>query len=350
MTIRRATAADRDVLRTLWRRLEDELGGPPFLRETWEEEWEGWEEELVFLAEEEGESVGYVRAEVEIESTAFGWVQEIYVVPEARGRGVGRRLLTEAAAALRERGVRDVGLEVLETNREARRLYERLGFVEYSSSLAVPLDELERRLGGVEAPPSFGSLHVQTDSVEEVVQAVRQYVPRLPGGSRGSVVAPPRNGWTAVYDELCDREPRLLRRLARELSDRLGAVVLLLELEEAAVVRFVLFERGRVMDEYASLPEHSSSLPPGEVVALAANPTVVARLTGADPREVRAVARQARRADELLPPLELLAALAAAQRVDGSLRRALGPRADDAASTRARALRQARRRRPSPRR
>ena len=38
---------------------------------------------------------------------------------------------------------------------------------------------------------------------------------------RGSVVVPPRNGWTAVYDELCDREPAMLRRLALELSNRM---------------------------------------------------------------------------------------------------------------------------------
>ena len=129
--------------------------------------------------------------------------------------------------------------------------------------------------------PSYGSVHVQTDDLDGVIRAVRQFVPRMPGGSKGSVVAPPRNGWIGVYDELADRNPEMLRRLAREISDRMGAVVLLLGVEEGQVVRFVLLERGRTMDEYLSVPEYYGEVPPGDVISLAANPTVVARLTGA---------------------------------------------------------------------
>jgi hypothetical protein len=47
------------------------------------------------------------------------------------------------------------------------------------------------------------------------------------------------------------------------------------------------------------VPEFYGPLPPGDAVALAANPTVVARLTGADPARVRAVCRTA------ASPLEL---------------------------------------------
>ena len=65
-----------------------------------------------------------------------------------------------------------------------------------------------------------------------------------------------------------------------------------------------------VADEYASLPEYHGSLPPGDVIALGANPTVVARLTGADPERVRAVARTAKSAEDLPPAKELYAQLA----------------------------------------
>jgi len=64
-----------------------------------------------------------------------------------------------------------------------------------------------------------------------------------------------------------------------------------ISVDDGAVVRYVLFERGSVVDEYQSLPEHFGSLPPGDVIALGANPTVVSRLTGAEPAAVRAVAR-----------------------------------------------------------
>jgi hypothetical protein len=221
-----------------------------------------------------------------------------------------RTLLDDARA----QGVEGVSIETAPESGDA---WAAARFTEVARVFSISVAELERLLTTRRRGRSFGSIQVQTDDVEAVAQAVRQYVPRLPGGSRGSVVAPPRNGWTAVYDELCDREPAMLRRLARELSDRLGAVVLLLGVEHEAVVRFVLFERGRLMDEYASVPDFHGPMAPGDVVALAANPTVVARLTGAEPAHVRAVARTAERLEELPPPPELLAELAGVLGVQG---------------------------------
>ena len=45
----------------------------------------------------------------------------------------------------------------------------------------------------------------------------------------------------------------------------------------------ILFDRGGIVDEYASVPEYHGPLPPGEVIALRANPVVVERYTGATP-------------------------------------------------------------------
>ena len=86
--------------------------------------------------------------------------------------------------------------------------------------------------------------------------------------------------------------------------------MLAIGVEDGAVVRYVLYERGSVVDEYQSVPEYFGPLPPGDVVALGANPTVVARLTGAEPAAVRAVARTAASPDELPPADELLQQLA----------------------------------------
>jgi hypothetical protein len=205
----------------------------------------------------------------------------------------------------------------IEVTRAAAGAWMRAGFSETARILEAPRDALEARLEA-EKPPSFGSIHVQTDDVEAVVRGVEQFVPRLPGNSRGSVVSQPRNGWVAVYDELGDREPEMLRRLARELSDRMGAVVLLLGAEEEQVVRFVLFERSRLVDEYLSVPEYFGELPPGDVIALQANPTVVARLTGADPVEVRRVVRTAEGPAELPPARELIGQVGAVLGVEGA--------------------------------
>ncbi|MGH3029624.1 MAG: hypothetical protein ACRDNE_02440 [Gaiellaceae bacterium] len=213
-----------------------------------------------------------------------------------------RGLIEEARAAGAAR------LEI-ETTHEAGDAWIRAGFTETARLLEAPVEALESHLGA-EKEPSFGSLHIQSDDVDAVERAVRQFVPRLPGGSQGSVVVPPDEGWTSVYDELCDREPEMLRRLAREISDRMGAFVVAMGVEEGRVVRYIALERGRVVDEYLSVPEYYGPLPPGEVIALGANPRLMARMTGADLESVRAIARTARAPDELQASAELLAELA----------------------------------------
>ena len=66
------------------------------------------------------------------------------------------------------------------------------------------------------------------------------------------------------------------------------------------------------------MPEYHGPLPPGDVVAMAANPRVIARLTGADPSRIRAVARTASSPVELPPAPQLLGQLAEAMGVDGA--------------------------------
>ena len=102
----------------------------------------------------------------------------------------------------------------------------------------------------------------------------------------------------------------MLQRLAKELSYTSGGVVLALGVEDGALVRYTLYDRGAAVDEYASVPEFRGPLPPGDVIALGANPTVVARLTGADPARVREVARTAASPADLPPALELHAQIA----------------------------------------
>lgn len=54
-------------------------------------------------------------------------IHDLAVLPQARGRGVGKALLDAVATRARHLGACRVTLEVLETN-PARRLYEREGF------------------------------------------------------------------------------------------------------------------------------------------------------------------------------------------------------------------------------
>jgi Acetyltransferase (GNAT) family len=239
------------------------------------------------------------------------------VRPDARGRGVAAELMRTVAAKLRERGATHVRLEVLETNRNARAIYDRWGFRVAEVALDADIAALEQRLGERSQGRSFGSIHVQTDDRAAVERNVAKQLPRL-GQSRGTQISEPRNGWTTVYDELADRDPKILRRLARELSLSLAAPTIAIGIEHGEVVRYSIWDRGGAVDEYLSVPEYYGSLPPGDVVALGANPTVVARLTGADPGHIRAIALTGKAPDELPPADELLRELAAAMGLEGA--------------------------------
>jgi GNAT superfamily N-acetyltransferase len=229
------------------------------------------------------------------------FLEVVYVRPAARGRGLGVELVREVARRAHTDGAEMLELDVLESNEHARRLYERLGFKTVERSLAAPI----ARLAGAEAVgPSFGAVYVQTDDASAVTRNVERILPRL-GRSAEHEVGVPANGWVRVRADVTDADRAKLYALAKELSYLSGGVTLALGLEDGAVVRYNLFDRGSSVDEYASVPEYRGALPPGEVIALGANPTVVARLTGADPHRVREIARTAASPAELPPAQEL---------------------------------------------
>jgi putative acetyltransferase len=55
----------------------------------------------------------------------------MYFLPEARGRGYGRRLLEELIALARARGFRRLTLDTASVLHEAIALYRRMGFVPF---------------------------------------------------------------------------------------------------------------------------------------------------------------------------------------------------------------------------
>ncbi|MGB2952580.1 MAG: GNAT family N-acetyltransferase [Gaiellaceae bacterium] len=303
MNVRRATADDVPTVKELVHAMTDELWDRPFQPIDVPDGY--FDDKVILLAEDDREVIGVAFGHTLPNRVAH--LNVIYVRPDRRRQGLANELLREFVAVVREQGAEHVALDVDTTNEVGRAVWQRLGFTEWARRLATPVDELERRLGG-EAGESYGSIHVQTEDAAAVEAAVRKYVPRI-GRFDEIAVEAARNGWTLVYGDI-GREPQALRHLAQELSYATGAVVFAIGVEDGAVVRYLLYERGSIIDEYLSVPEYYGALPPGDVIALAANPTVVARLTGADPARVRAVARTAASPDELPPAPELLAQIA----------------------------------------
>lgn len=313
MIVREATSADESTIVELLEAIFEENWDRPWPpREVTPASFAG---KLVLLAEEDGEALGFAFGEIQPNKLAH--VNIVYVRPERRRQGITKALFAEFAARAREGGAEYLSLDVATKNEVGQKVWQRLGFTEWARRLTVPIETLERRVAGGEQGEWYASVHVQTDDFDAVQAAVTKYLPRF-GGSGEARVAQPRNGWVAVYHELLDHDRKARERLASELSNATAAVVCAIALEDGVVVRYALFDRGSIVDEYQSVPEYHGPLAPGDVVALNANPTVVARLTGAEPARVRAVARTASSPEELPPAPELLAQLAEVLGLEGA--------------------------------
>lgn len=301
MTIRPATEADEPVLRELWEEFEQEVPWELEDPETWADEWKDTLDDIrtggVFIAEDSQGALGVARVEAAVRGRAH--VQLVHVRPRARQQGVAKALLRECVQHAREGGARVVSLEVLTSNEQARIVWSRLGFEESAKFMAAPLEALQARLDRQDDGEARAITHVQSDDEVSVGRAVSQFIPRLEGPEVRTT-----DSWIRVADPVFDRDREAHGRFARELSDRLGAVTIALALE-GEVVRFRIFERGRMVDEYLSVPTWYGELPKGDELALAANPTLVSRLTGASRDDVRRIARNAATPAELPPPAEL---------------------------------------------
>jgi ribosomal protein S18 acetylase RimI-like enzyme len=144
VTVRRLTRADLDAFQSL--RLRGLRESPAAFGSTYEEEVDrplemvaqrlgGGEDSAVHGAfNEEGALLGMggVHREGKRKSRHRAGIWGMYVVPEARGRGLGRALLQALVDHARGMdGVERVELAVEATNTAARALYHAFGFVTY---------------------------------------------------------------------------------------------------------------------------------------------------------------------------------------------------------------------------
>ncbi len=92
---------------------------------------------FLFVAVSEDRTVGFISGELRQGSAAFlpkTWasVDDVFVEPEHRNRGMGRALLQSVRAWAQERNADGISLQVAAANARGRRFYEELGFREVS--------------------------------------------------------------------------------------------------------------------------------------------------------------------------------------------------------------------------
>ncbi len=119
-------------------------------------------------------------------------------VPEARGAGAARALMETSIRHLRASGVREYRLEVIDANRPAIGLYERLGFTRQRplDCWSVKIDSPSPRLGPRSEPEQFASWgSVQPswqNSSASIKRAREEHV--ILGDHRGCIVVFPASG------------------------------------------------------------------------------------------------------------------------------------------------------------
>jgi ribosomal protein S18 acetylase RimI-like enzyme len=135
MQIRQATLDDLDLVAPLfdaYRQFYQQSPDLP-LAHAFLQARLGAGESLVYLAEDEEAALGFVQLYPLFSSTAprpgrIWLLNDLYVVPAARGRGVARRLMDRARQLAEETDAGAIELATARSNATAQALYESLGY------------------------------------------------------------------------------------------------------------------------------------------------------------------------------------------------------------------------------
>ncbi|HEX9952418.1 MAG TPA: GNAT family N-acetyltransferase [Rubricoccaceae bacterium] len=153
-TVRRATVADRASAVALWTSLHREhealdaryrLAADAAAR--WSTDFGDWARsatDRIWLAEAGGAAVGLLTAHLYVPAPTFApsemvYVDDLYVAPDVRGRGIGTLLLDEARAWGHATGASEVRAGVLATNPAGRRFWARAGARDFSVVVTLAL-------------------------------------------------------------------------------------------------------------------------------------------------------------------------------------------------------------------
>ena len=78
-----------------------------------------------------------IRATNFLREREYCYLQQIGIVPEARGKGVGKALVEHVKAFCRARSIYDIQVDVWAFNADAKRFFDCVGFEPYASKLRL---------------------------------------------------------------------------------------------------------------------------------------------------------------------------------------------------------------------
>jgi len=97
------------------------------------------ESEGIFVAEEDGQVVGFISTWQDIEA-GVGHIPNMVIVPEYRGRGLGRTFIQHALEHFRKSGLSCARIETLVQNEVGNHLYQSCGFREVARQIHFVAD------------------------------------------------------------------------------------------------------------------------------------------------------------------------------------------------------------------
>lgn len=119
---------------------------PEITRATWTRFFDAYEPMWALVAEQDGQILGLVhylfhRSTIALQPSCY--LQDLFTVAAARGKGVGRALIEAVYAEAAKAGIPRVYWQTHETNAAAMRLYdqvaEKSGFVVYRRMIVAPV-------------------------------------------------------------------------------------------------------------------------------------------------------------------------------------------------------------------
>lgn len=156
VTVRRARPGDLEDAVALWRQLQAEHEAldarhrpSDSAAERWSNDFRVWtksDAHRVFVADAGGKLVGLVTAHPYWPSPMYEqelevYVTELVVAPEARGEGIGARLVEAVRGWAREQGVTQIRAGVLSRNERGRAFWQREGAEDFFTTVTLPAND-----------------------------------------------------------------------------------------------------------------------------------------------------------------------------------------------------------------